>query len=220
MIIFISSAFFWLISLFFSGCLWRIITVNTDSNSVKRYQLALGVVFAVVFQELFRFLFYKLLKRAEKGLMFITGESSKLARHKLAYVSGFGYGAISGAFAFGNVLADSTGPGIVSNIDYYGEQFNAQEEFFLVSAFLTLCFIFLNTTWGIIWFAGYNSSNWLHLSVAAASHLFASLITLLNYDKGSAARALVPNYVLLMGLTAYAYKAAGGKFSNLSLLFK
>jgi anterior pharynx defective protein 1 len=61
-IIFISSAFFWLISLFFSGCLWRIITVNTDSNSVKRYQLALGVVFAVVFQELFRFLFYKLLK--------------------------------------------------------------------------------------------------------------------------------------------------------------
>jgi hypothetical protein len=25
---------------------------------------------------------------------------------------------------------------------------------------------------------------------------------------------------LLMGLTAYAYKAAGGKFSNLSLLFK
>ena len=44
-----------------------------------------------------------------------------------------GYGAMSGAFAFGNVLADSLGPGIVSNIDQFGGEFHVKEEFFLVS---------------------------------------------------------------------------------------
>ncbi|XP_062504246.1 gamma-secretase subunit APH-1B-like isoform X2 [Corticium candelabrum] len=134
-LVFLSSAFFWLLSLLFSGCVWRVIAVNNTSpgSDAALYQLALGALFAVAFQEFFRYVFYKLLRRTEKDLLTLIGDSSKLTRHRLAYVSGMGYGAMSGAFAFGNVLADSLGPGIVSNIDQFGGEFHVKEEFFLVS---------------------------------------------------------------------------------------
>ena len=49
------SGFFWLLSLLLSSLLWFAVVPLRD-------QLVFGMVFSVIFQEMFRFLFYKLLR--------------------------------------------------------------------------------------------------------------------------------------------------------------
>lgn len=60
------------------------------------------------FQEAFRYGMYVLLRRTEAGLKEIS-ENHNIGRNKMemAYVSGLGFGIMSGAFALINVLADS-----------------------------------------------------------------------------------------------------------------
>lgn len=59
-------------------------------------------------QEAFRYGMYLLLRRTEAGLKEIS-ENHEICSNKLemAYVSGLGFGIMSGAFALVNVLADS-----------------------------------------------------------------------------------------------------------------
>ncbi|EDO39638.1 predicted protein, partial [Nematostella vectensis] len=87
--------------------------------------------------------------------------------------AGLGYGLMSGLFAMVNVLADISGPG---SIGLHG---NAQN-FLIVSAFLTSCFVLLNTFWGVIWFDGWENKKWLNVFVVVASHLFVSLMVSLR----------------------------------------
>lgn len=54
-IISMTSAFFWLLSLLVSSLLWFAVVP-------LRNQLAFSVPFAVLFQEIFRYLFYRLIK--------------------------------------------------------------------------------------------------------------------------------------------------------------
>lgn len=67
------------------------------------------------FQELFRYGMYLLLRKTEAGLKEIS-ENQDIGSNKLemAYVSGLGFGAMSGAFALVNVLADSVSNVIIS----------------------------------------------------------------------------------------------------------
>lgn len=49
------SAFFWLLSLLISSLLWFLVVP-------LREHLAFGLVFSVLFQELFRYFFYRILR--------------------------------------------------------------------------------------------------------------------------------------------------------------
>ena len=76
----IYSAFFWLCSLLTSSLLWLIVaTLNGH--------IAIGVVFSVLFQELFRFFIYLLLRKAEAGLKKLTESDTAIITNKniLAY---------------------------------------------------------------------------------------------------------------------------------------
>lgn len=103
-IILIAGAFFWLLSFLLSSLLWFIVVP-------LRSKLAFGLVFSVLLQEIFRFLIYKLLRKAESGLKKVTDNSEEITgnKHILAYVAGLGFGIISGAFSLVNVLADAVG---------------------------------------------------------------------------------------------------------------
>lgn len=59
-------------------------------------------------QEIFRFGIYKILRKTEHGLQEVS-DSVRVAenKHILAYVSGLGFGVMSGAFALVNILADA-----------------------------------------------------------------------------------------------------------------
>lgn len=107
-IILIAASFFWLLSLVLSSMWWFVFFPLRD-------YLAFGLVFSVLFQEAFRYLIYKILRKAENGLKRITEDSMQLIenKHILAYVSGLGFGIISGLFSLVNVVADSVGPATV-----------------------------------------------------------------------------------------------------------
>uniref|UniRef100_A0A8C0P6Y9 Gamma-secretase subunit APH-1 n=2 Tax=Canis lupus familiaris TaxID=9615 RepID=A0A8C0P6Y9_CANLF len=83
----IIGAFFWLVSLLFSSLFWfvaRTITANKD-GPIQKYLLILGVLVSVLIQELFRFVYYKLLKKASEGLKSINPDETTPSMRLLAY---------------------------------------------------------------------------------------------------------------------------------------
>uniref|UniRef100_A0A6I8PC44 Gamma-secretase subunit APH-1 n=1 Tax=Ornithorhynchus anatinus TaxID=9258 RepID=A0A6I8PC44_ORNAN len=74
----IAGAFFWLVSLLLSSLVWFIVVSisGTDDASVQKGLLIFGVLFSVIIQEVFRFAYYRLLKKANKGLMTISQEET------------------------------------------------------------------------------------------------------------------------------------------------
>ncbi|XP_044521301.1 gamma-secretase subunit APH-1B isoform X2 [Gracilinanus agilis] len=84
----IAGAFFWLVSLLLSSLIWFIaVTISSTKNeSVQRGLLIFGVLCSVIIQEVFRFAYYRLLKKANKGLMTISQEeTAPISIRQLAY---------------------------------------------------------------------------------------------------------------------------------------
>lgn len=201
-IILIAAAFFWLLSLLLSSMWWFAV-------APLRKQLAFGMVFSVIFQEIFRYLIYKILRKAENGLKKITDDSTQLIenKHILAYVSGLGFGMISGAFSLINVVADAIGPGTMGLK-------SGTEMFFITSSAISLCFILLHTLWSIIFFNAMDNKNKIQLGFVITTHLGASCLTLLNSLQIYSA-TIVPLYAILVVTAIYAFKIAGGSLTSL-----
>lgn len=179
-IVLITSSFFWLVSLLISALIWFAVVP-------LREQLAFSLFISVIIQELFRYFFYLFIRKAEKGLAtvqknFAEAKNMQFDGRVISYVSGLGFGIISGAFSLVNVLGDMTGPGTVG---IYGDS----QAFFLVSSLLTLCFILLHTCWSIILYLSLSVKQQkpiqLGFSVASVvcSHLFVSGLSLVNDSK-------------------------------------
>lgn len=201
-IILIAAAFFWLLSLLLSSLWWFIVPPLRD-------QLAFGLVFSVLFQEAFRYIIYKILRKAENGLKRITDDSTQLVenKHILAYVSGLGFGIISGAFSLVNVIADAVGPGTMGLK-------SGTEMFFITSAATSLCFIILHTFWSVIFFNALDNKNAVHLCFVVFSHFFVSCLTLANrYQVYSA--TLIPLYITVIITTVFVFRIVGGTFASL-----
>lgn len=203
-IILILSAFFWLLSLLFSSILWIAVVPLKD-------QLAFGLVFSVLFQELFRFLIYLMLKKADTYLKKLTeNEETQIFanKHMLAYVVGLGFGLMSGAFSLVNVLADSLGPGTVG---MKGEPQN----FFMVSASMTLCMILLHTAWGVIFFSSLDTGTYWLTAYVVLSHMFVSCMSLLNQAPLRLyVSTLLPSYLVLLLTVVLAARQAGGSLAG------
>lgn len=201
-IILIAAAFFWLVSLLLSSLLWFIVVP-------LRKDLLFGLFFSVFFQEAFRYLIYKILRKAETGLKKVTDNSTALIenKHILAYVSGLGFGIMSGAFSLVNIVADAIGPGTMGLK-------SGNEMFFLISSAISLCFILLHTFWGVIFFKACDVKNWLQVGFVITAHLVASLLTLLNKFEHYSA-CLVPLYSILFVTAFGAFKIAGGSYASL-----
>ncbi|XP_067172065.1 gamma-secretase subunit Aph-1b-like isoform X1 [Apteryx mantelli] len=115
-IILIAGAFFWLVSLLLSSLIWFIAVKASDPNDeqLQKGLLIFGVMFSVLLQEAFRFLYYKLLRKAIEGLVALSEDGcSPISIQQMAYVAGVGFGLMSGAFSMINLLADALGPGTV-----------------------------------------------------------------------------------------------------------
>ena len=125
-------------------------------------------------------------------------------KHILAYVSGLGFGIISGLFALVNILADAVGPatmGLNSGSDM----------FFLTSAAQTMSMVLLHTFWGVIFFDAADNCKIIHLLYVVLSHLGVSMLTLLNkYEMYTA--TILPSYLILILTGVMAFKVAGGSF--------
>lgn len=201
-IILILSAFFWLLSLLLSSLLWFAVVPLKET-------LAFGLVFSVLFQETFRVLIYLLLRKADAFMKKLTeNEETQIFanRHILSYVVGLGFGMMSGAFSLVNVLADSIGPGTVGLMD------KTPKDFFMVSAVICLCMIFLNTFWGILAFDALDKKRWVNLAFVWLSHLTVSCLTLLNQNPSitTYAGSVVPVILITICTTIFSFFVAGG----------
>ncbi|VDI84047.1 gamma-secretase subunit APH-1A [Mytilus galloprovincialis] len=214
-IVLIASGFFWLLSLLLSSILWFAVVP-------LREELAFGLVFSVIFQEIFRFFFYKLLRKADEGLQKVNqteGPELHVAprditnKNIMAYVSGFGYGIICGAFSIINVLADMVGPG---TIGIHGDS----KYFFVATAFLTLCFIFLHIFWGVIFFHALDKKKYLLVALVVATHMLVSCLTLLNQRTVNRPEprylaSILPAYFVMLAMGVVAFFTAGGSVENI-----
>lgn len=206
-IILIASAFFWLLSFLISSLLWFVVTP-------LRTKLVFGLVFSVLFQEVFRFLIYKLLRKAESGLKKVTDNSEQITsnKHILAYVAGLGFGIISGAFSLVNVLADALGPATMGLKD-------GSDLFFLTSAATALCFIMLHTFWSVVFFSALDTRNYVHLLWVLVSHMVVSCLTLFNQQELYLA-SLLPAYCIMVATGCMAFYVAGGTFRSFAATLK
>lgn len=211
-IILILSAFFWLLSLLLSAILWTAVVPLKE-------ELAFGLVFSVLFQELFRLLIYLMLDKADSYLKKLTEteETQIFAnKHILAYVVGLGFGLMSGAFSLVNVLADILGPG---TLGFNGEAPN----FFLVSSLMTLCMVLLHTAWGVIFFSSLDTGTYWQTAYVVLSHMLVSCLSLLNSAvKGGSLypASLLPSYLVLAITITLALRVAGGSLGGLKQAFK
>jgi anterior pharynx defective protein 1 len=128
----------------------------------------------------------------------------------LAYVSGLGFGLMSGAFSLVNVLADSVGPGTVGI-------HNDSPNFFLVSALTTLAFVLLHTCWGVILFQALDTKAWFLVSFVVCSHLLASCLTFINLTD-MYVLSLLPIFLLTGVSFVITFRIAGGNFNRLKSL--
>lgn len=204
----IAGAFFWLVSLLLSSLVW-FITVqisNKDNAAQQKGLLIFGVLLSVLLQEVFRFAYYRLLKKANEGLLTLSQESTMpISIRQLAYVSGLGFGFMSGAFSVVNILSDSVGPG---TIGIRGDS----QHYFISSAFMTLAIILLHMFWGVVFFEACERRSWWSLGVVVFSHVLVSCLTFVNPQyEGS----LIPTYIILCAMAGWAYSSAGGSLRNL-----
>ncbi|XP_016064067.1 PREDICTED: gamma-secretase subunit APH-1B [Miniopterus natalensis] len=205
----IVGAFFWLISLLLSSLVWfgaRTITDNKD-EPVQKYLLIFGVLISVLIQEMFRFAYYRLLKKASEGLKTINPDEPAPSMLLLAYVSGLGFGIMSGVFSFVNTLSDSLGPGTVG---IHGDS----PQFFLYSAFMTLVIILLHMFWGIVFFDGCEKKKWYPLFAVLLTHLLVSALTFISPHYGI---SLVSASTVMVLMGIWAFFVAGGSRRSLKL---
>ncbi|XP_061299113.1 gamma-secretase subunit APH-1A isoform X1 [Pezoporus flaviventris] len=206
-LVLVAGAFFWLVSLLLASLLWFVL-VRLSEGAEPRPQrglLLVGAAGSVLLQELFRFAYFKVLKKADEGLGTISEDGrSPLSLRHMAYVSGLSFGIISGIFSVINILADAMGPGIVG---IHGDS----PYYFITSAFITMALVLLHTFWGIVFFDACERRRYWGLGLVVTSHLLTSGLTFLNpwYEA-----SLVPIFIITLGTGLWAFVTAGGSFHN------
>ncbi|KAJ3340122.1 anterior pharynx defective 1 [Gonapodya sp. JEL0774] len=162
----ISSAFFWLLSLLISALIWRIIPPLQSSQ-------IFAIVVAVAAQEVFRYLYYVLISRAQPSLDLVTpNPRSPLNPPTRSLVAGFGFGVANSLVTYVDLLAQSIGPGVVV------AKGGAGASMVFLGAITSSQFTLLNIAWNMVAFEGYQTRSWTRVLGTAAAHLAASVATL------------------------------------------
>lgn len=212
-IILLISSFFWLSSFVVSAAIWFALVPLRDT-------VLFGIIMSVLAQEGFRFLLFVAMRKADRGLrevgaddiqVIASGEGNK---HMLAYVSGLGFGLISGVFTMANLLADAYGPATVG----LGA---GSEMFFVATAAQTLAMIIMHVVWSIIFFNGYEKQKIEHIVFVVVAHLFVSCMTLWN-------GTVNPRYDLTLSLcycmavvsSIVAFRILGGTSKTLKIFLR
>ncbi|KAI1319989.1 gamma secretase complex protein [Mortierella claussenii] len=106
-ILMVSSAFFWLLSLLLASVIWFLATGSRQTYTST-------IIYTVLLQELFRWFLYLLINRAEQGLNMVASHpKSKFNRSGYAFSAGIGFGLMFGIISFITQLVQSLGPGVL-----------------------------------------------------------------------------------------------------------
>lgn len=204
-IVCVASAFFWILSLLLSSGWWMIVFP-------LKHILAFGLVFSVIFQEVFRYLFYRLMKVAERGLKQVwvmehSGEGDFLISNRISFVTGLGYGTVSCTFSLVNLLASVSGPGTVGLS-------GSHPDLLIYSSFLSLSFFLMHTFWNVLFFDGFQNKRYHQPIIVVISHLLISLSTLFIQEYGPIL-SLMAAYAMVVLLMVWTYLLVGNSRKKL-----
>ncbi|EDQ89497.1 uncharacterized protein MONBRDRAFT_32302 [Monosiga brevicollis MX1] len=210
-IILISSAFLWLVAALLTAVVWVAVPPLKDD-----YWFAL--IASVLLQELFRYLWWRLLRRTEHDLSILSPDGDVvITREKLAMVSGLGYGLMSSTMMTCNLLDIMSGPGILA------ARGCTDHSHFTISSTTAAMIGLTHVFWGIIAFSGWDirrarrgawSSGDLRVLYVFFTHLFVSLLTLNNEHRGTCAGTMVPIALVMIASGIFAWFAAGVRFKR------
>lgn len=199
-ILLITSAFFWLLSLLLSSLVWLAVYP-------LRKHLAFTLVFSVIFQEAFRILFVLLVKRTNTALSRISRETTDLFHGpRYSVISGLGYGAMSAMFMYVNVLAEASGPGT-----YYTPG-SPTMPIFVSGALQASAMTGLHVCWSLLCSEGVEKRSWPLLISVLTTHMFVSALTLLNEAGFSPLYAILCSYIALAVIGAFTFRRLSGNF--------
>ncbi|XP_037561239.1 gamma-secretase subunit Aph-1-like [Dermacentor silvarum] len=214
LVVFLVSSFFWLLSLLLSSIAWFMLNEFFDAP------FAVCLFTSVGFQEFFRYLAFRTLRKAEEALNVVNLVGSEfdvaLVRYHTTFacVSGLGFGATSAASAMLNVLADvGAGPGTVG---FFGDHKSLDCIIYSATA---ACFALLQTLWSVVAFHALLFRRYCVLLFVPAAHLFTSGVTILtgqaHQDVQYEAIPLAAAGVVLYMTAAVAFVVSGGTQRNL-----
>ncbi|KAI8332104.1 gamma-secretase subunit Aph-1 [Chlamydoabsidia padenii] len=168
----VASAFFCLIALLLSSVIWYAAKTVQTIHTVN-------ILYSVGIQEIFRWCYFLLIQRAERGLNLVAKyPSSPYNKIEFGFVAGYGYALTTSLVSYLSVLVESIGPGVLMCPSC------PQASIFLVSAVTTTLFSLLHITWMTVAFEGYAArKTWQGCAKIAwviISHYAASYSTLMN----------------------------------------
>ncbi|VIO95653.1 gamma-secretase subunit aph-1, putative [Brugia malayi] len=211
-ILFVLGAFFWLLSLLLSACIWFVIV------PLREY-LVFAVAISIALQEGARLLHFILLKKAQKGLNHmstagqrITGmHSLRHARHILATVCGLGMGMMAALFLIINVIADFWGHGTVglpATVPYVSDRFTVKllpnDQYFPITYSISACMVTLcHVFWTVIFWDGCHKKGttntwWMGICFAVISHYAMSALSFGNRTKYQMAVMCMQGVIVLV----------------------
>jgi len=94
-----------------------------------------------------------------------------------------------------SILWESTGPGTLFLQNCSGTNV------FVLSAFMSLCWVLLHISWSVIAFEAFRLRNWLRVGFVVATHLGASLLSIIN-TTSVCGLGVFFNYLILLGVIA------------------
>eukprot|EP00038_Savillea_parva_P025168 m.46529 g.46529 ORF g.46529 m.46529 type:complete len:237 (+) comp6773_c0_seq1:75-785(+) len=191
------AAFVWLLAALATSIVWIAIVPLKEENWF-------ALIFAVLFQEVFRYGYWRLLKKAETGLNILGDDGSgAMSSPKLAMVAGLGFGVMSTVMQINQVLEEAAGPGSLPAPGC------TQHSIFFISSITVACFGALNILWSVIMHHGLDSGSKVNVLLPPATHFFASMLTLNNANGGPCTGTLVPLFMVLLGLAGYTWWLLG-----------
>jgi len=199
----IGGSFFWLLSVLVASIWWYIIPP-------LRQAYWFVIPFSVFFQELGRYIFYRLYAWAFYRQLDSRHREQITANPRLQSLSvkpnnvaasvaaGVGSGVTYALVMYISVLWESTGPGSAFSPACPGTSL------FIISAILALGFVLLHIFQSIVAFEAFRLKSLLGMVVVWGSHIVASLLSLANLPGGSCPGSIVPIYLVMGGVAVVA----------------
>lgn len=210
-ILMVGSAFMWLLAALLTAIIWSVL----GQASSDAQDNLLIIIVGVGMQEIFRFLYWKLLKRAEQGLNTLgdDGSGNSATRPKQALIAGLGFGLMSSVMQMNIVLNEASGPGTLP------ARGCPTVSIFVISALITMCFSALNVTWSIIMHFGLEqcfqqNKSWYgcwQVWFVIGTHYFASFVTYAGGGANGCWVTLVPLFILVIPAAYVAAQSSGLK---------
>eukprot|EP01121_Diplochlamys_sp_Union-15-3_P017708 TRINITY_DN628_c0_g1_i1.p1 TRINITY_DN628_c0_g1~~TRINITY_DN628_c0_g1_i1.p1 ORF type:complete len:276 (-),score=35.55 TRINITY_DN628_c0_g1_i1:48-815(-) len=179
----IGSCFFWLISMLVAS-----IVINIPG--LKHIYLWI-IPISVIFQELGRFVFWKLYYKAYSKLSF-GNDDTKPSNFVSALTIGWGFGFCSALVLYTSLMWASSGPG------YYATPACESISVFHIGGLISQAFVLLHVMWSIIGYDAYLKKIWWKIAFIFVTHLGASFLTLFNMKGGNCIGSVVGIYCVLI----------------------